>query len=45
MGQVDQDLDAFADDVMALMSTNAGHKPHTAGVVLMLGAIKSLRWG
>ena len=43
--KVDQDLDAFADDVMALVSTDAGHKSHAAGVVLMVGVVQTLSRG
>jgi hypothetical protein len=45
VGEVDQDLDAFADDVMALVSADAGHKTHAAGVVLIVGVVETLSRG
>jgi hypothetical protein len=42
MGEVDEDLEAFANDFVALLTANAGHKSHAASIVLMLGAIESL---
>ena len=43
VGQVDQDLDALADDVVGLLAIDAGDKADAAGVVLMLRIVKSLR--
>ena len=43
MGQVDQDLNALLNDLVALLAANAGDKPHAAGVVLMRRVIKTLR--
>ena len=45
MRKVDQYLDAFANDVMALVATDAGHKTHAAGVVLMVGLVQTLSRG
>jgi len=45
MRQIDQNLDAFQNDVVRLPPLNAGDKSDAAGVVLMLRAVKSLsRW-
>ena len=43
MGQVDQNLEALADDVVALLAANAGDKPHAAGIVLIPWMIEPLR--
>jgi hypothetical protein len=45
MGQVDQDFNALADDLMALFAADAGDKAHSAGIVLVLGMIETLSRG
>ena len=42
MGQIDQNLYAFENDVVRLPPLDAGDKPDAASVVLMLRAVKSL---
>ena len=42
MGQVDQNLEALADDLVALFPANAGHKAHAAGVVFIARMIEAL---
>jgi len=37
MGEVDQDLKALADNLVALFAANAGDQPHAAGIVLIRG--------
>ena len=43
MGQVDENLKALADNLVALFSANAGHQPHATGVVLVAWMIETLR--
>ena len=43
MSQVDEDLNSLFDDLMALISTNAGDEAHAAGIVLVRRVIKTLR--
>jgi len=39
MGQVDQDLNAFADDLMLFFAIEVDDKTHPAGIVLKLGVV------
>jgi hypothetical protein len=43
MRQIDQDLNALQNDVVASLSANAGHKPNSARIMLVAGVVKSLR--
>ena len=43
MGQVDENLKALADNLVAFFSANAGHQPHAAGIVLVAWMIETLR--
>ncbi len=43
--QADQDLDPLPDDVMALVTTNAGDKTHPASVVLVGWVVQPLGRG
>jgi hypothetical protein len=43
MSQVDKDLEALANDVVALFATDAGHQSHAASVVLVARMVKPLR--
>ena len=43
VSQVDEDLNSLLDDLMALVSTNAGDEAHAAGIVLVRRVIKTLR--
>jgi len=43
MRQVDEDLYALLDDLMALLATNTGDKADAASVVLVRRIIKTLR--
>src|SRR5206468_4328579 len=43
MGEVQQNLEALADDFVALLSADAGYQPHATGIVLILRVIESLR--
>jgi len=45
MGEVDQDLDALADDLMAFFAADAGDKAHSAGIMLITRVIKTLGLG
>ena len=40
--QVQQHLEALANDLVALLSADAGHQAHAAGIVLMLRMVESL---
>jgi hypothetical protein len=42
VGQVDQYLNAFEDDVMRLVTFDAGYKPHPARIVLISRIIQTL---
>ena len=42
MRQVDQDLDAFADDFVGLFAVQIDDEAHAAGVVLVLGVVQPL---
>ena len=35
VGQVDEDLNALEDNVMALLASNVGHEPHATSVMLI----------
>src|SRR5258708_300128 len=43
MRQVDKDLDALFDDLVALLAANAGDKSDAAGIMLVRRVIKTLR--
>jgi hypothetical protein len=43
MGKVDENLEALADDVMALFAAYIGDQPHAAGIVLIARMIEALR--
>jgi hypothetical protein len=43
MGEIYQDLDSLLDDLMALLTANAGYKTHSASVVLIRGIVETLR--
>ena len=43
MGEVDEYLQPFADDLVASFALDAGHKTHAAGIVLITRVIKPLR--
>ena len=43
VGEVDQNLKAFADNLVALFATDAGHQTHATGIVFIPGVIKTLR--
>src|SRR5580692_1061725 len=45
MRQVDQNLEAFADNVVAFLPADAGHEAHAAGIVLLARMVKPLRLG
>jgi hypothetical protein len=42
VGQIDQDLNALLNNLMALLTANAGDKPHAAVVVLLPRIVKTL---
>ena len=42
MGEVDEHLEALADDVVAFFAANAGHEAHAAGIVLIARVIETL---
>ena len=43
MGEVDQHLEALADNLVALFAADVGDKPHAAGIVLIARVIEALR--
>src|SRR5437899_960055 len=43
MREIYQDLDSLLDDLMALLTANAGYKTHSASVVLVRRVIETLR--
>jgi len=43
--EVDEDLDAFGDDVVGFVAFDAGYEPDAAGVVLVAGVVESLGGG
>jgi len=43
--QVDQNLNALLDDLMALLTPDADDKADATSVVLMRRIVKTLRWG
>jgi hypothetical protein len=43
--EVDQNLDALLDDLMALLTSDAGDKADATSIVLMRRIVKTLRWG
>ena len=45
MRQVEEDLNAFADDVVAFVAVDAGDKPDPAGIVLVRGVVEALSGG
>ncbi len=42
MGQVDEDLDAFGDNVVGFMAFDAGDETDTAGVMFVSGVVEAL---
>jgi hypothetical protein len=44
MGKIDEDLDAFSDDVVGFVAFNAGDEADTAGIVLVAWVVEAL-WG
>ncbi len=42
MGEINQDLNALADDFVRLLPVEIDHETHAAGVVLMTGVIEPL---
>jgi len=45
VGQVEEDLDTFSDDVVGFVAFNAGDEADTAGVVLVAGVVEALGSG
>jgi hypothetical protein len=45
MGQVDEDLDAFLNDVVGFPALDAGDEANATGVVFLAGVVKALRGG
>jgi hypothetical protein len=43
--QVDQNLDALLDDLMALLTSDAGDKADATSIVLMRRIVETLCWG
>ena len=43
MRQIEQNLNALADDVVTFMAADAGHEPDSAGVVLVRRMVETLR--
>ncbi len=43
MSEVDENLEALADNIVALFAANAGDEPHAAGIVLIARMIETLR--
>src|SRR5579863_2831952 len=43
MGEVDEDFEAFANDVVAFFAFNAGYQAHAASIVFIARMIKTLR--
>jgi len=43
MSEVNENLEPFADDVVAFFAADAGHKAHAARIVLILRVIETLR--
>ena len=43
MGEVDENLEALADDLVAFFAADAGDKSHAAGIVLIARMIEALR--
>jgi hypothetical protein len=41
--EIDQDLDAFSDNVVRFMAFNAGDEADTAGIVLVARIVQALR--
>ena len=41
--EVDENLDAFADDVVAFLAGNVRHKTNPTGIVLVAWVVKALR--
>src|SRR5262249_60257457 len=42
--QVDKDLNALLDDLVALLAANASYKADTAGIMLVRRIVKTFRW-
>ena len=45
MGEVDEDLEALADDLVALFAADVRDQSHAAGIVLIARMIEALRCG
>jgi hypothetical protein len=45
MGKIDEDLDAFSDDVVGFVAFNAGDEADAASIVLVAGVVKALGGG
>jgi len=45
VGEVDEDLDAFGNDVMGFVAFDAGDEADAAGVVLVAGVVEALGGG
>ena len=43
MSEVDKNLEALANNIVALFAANAGDESHAAGIVLIARMIKTLR--
>jgi hypothetical protein len=43
--QVDQNLDAFEDDIVRLLALEIGNEANSAGIVLVARVVKALRGG
>ena len=43
VGEIQQDLNALADDLVTLVAADARHKSDAAGIVLVRGVIEALR--
>ena len=39
MRQIDQDFDAFADNLVGFLAAKVHDEPHAAGIVLVLGMV------
>ena len=42
VGQVDEDFDAFADDIVGLVTVQINDEPHPAGIVFIAGVVEPL---
>src|SRR4051812_28036615 len=44
MRQVDQNLETLADDLLALLTPDAGNQAHATGIMLILWPVQALRF-